>query len=251
MLTTALVSAFTGIPIRPDIAMTGETSLRGRAMRIGGLKEKLLAAHRGGIKLVFIPQENVRDLAEIPDNGIDLLVMGAYGHSRAREFILGGVTRRFPQLTFGFLEGGAAWALNLLNDIVEHWEKRNVDHLEKNLDPSKVDVPLMVELFDKFGNKRLTSDRIRTMPFGPLSKPERPANFNEFDACGMTEIDDLGDLFVKPFYFGCEADDRMSAVAFDTRLNHFDAKIKAVFGSLAERVTRRSATGMHALLQSV
>ncbi|KAK0352915.1 hypothetical protein LTR94_018923 [Friedmanniomyces endolithicus] len=67
-LTTALVSAFTGIPIRPDIAMTGETSLGGRAMRIGGLKEKLLAAHRGGIKLVFIPQDNVRDLSEIPDN---------------------------------------------------------------------------------------------------------------------------------------------------------------------------------------
>ena len=67
-LTLALVSAFTGIPIRPDIAMTGETNLSGRAMRIGGLKEKLLAAHRGGIKLVFIPQENVRDLAEIPDN---------------------------------------------------------------------------------------------------------------------------------------------------------------------------------------
>ena len=54
--------------IRPDIAMTGETSLGGRAMRIGGLKEKLLAAHRGGIKLVFIPQDNVRDLAEIPEN---------------------------------------------------------------------------------------------------------------------------------------------------------------------------------------
>ena len=67
-LTTALVSAFTGIAIRPDIAMTGETSLGGRAMRIGGLKEKLLAAHRGGIKLVFIPQDNVRDLAEIPAN---------------------------------------------------------------------------------------------------------------------------------------------------------------------------------------
>ena len=48
--------------------MTGETSLGGRAMRIGGLKEKLLAAHRGGIKLVFIPQDNVRDLSEIPDN---------------------------------------------------------------------------------------------------------------------------------------------------------------------------------------
>ncbi|SEL74748.1 endopeptidase La [Acinetobacter sp. DSM 11652] len=77
-LTTALVSAFTGIAIRPDIAMTGETSLSGRAMRIGGLKEKLLAAHRGGVKMVFIPQENARDLVEIPDNvkeGLDIKVV--------------------------------------------------------------------------------------------------------------------------------------------------------------------------------
>ena len=74
-LTTALVSAFTGIPIRADIAMTGETSLRGNALRIGGLKEKLLAAHRGGIKQVFIPEDNVRDLKEVPDNvkaGLDI-----------------------------------------------------------------------------------------------------------------------------------------------------------------------------------
>ena len=76
-LTTALVSAFTGIPIRPDIAMTGETSLIGRAMRIGGLKEKLLAAHRGGIKLVFIPQDNLRDLDEIPQNVKDGLEIKA------------------------------------------------------------------------------------------------------------------------------------------------------------------------------
>ena len=63
-LTTALVSAFTGIPIRADIAMTGETSLRGNALRIGGLKEKLLAAHRGGIKLAEIP-DNVKEGLEI------------------------------------------------------------------------------------------------------------------------------------------------------------------------------------------
>ena len=67
-LTTALVSALTGIAIRPDIAMTGEITLRGKILRIGGLKEKLLAAHRGGIKHVLIPAENERDLADIPDN---------------------------------------------------------------------------------------------------------------------------------------------------------------------------------------
>lgn len=67
-LTTALVSALTGIAIRPDIAMTGEITLRGKILRIGGLKEKLLAAHRGGIKHVLIPATNERDLADIPDN---------------------------------------------------------------------------------------------------------------------------------------------------------------------------------------
>ena len=67
-LTTALVSALTGIAIRPDIAMTGEITLRGKILRIGGLKEKLLAAHRGGIKHILIPATNERDLADIPDN---------------------------------------------------------------------------------------------------------------------------------------------------------------------------------------
>src|SRR5687767_5034210 len=65
---TAMVSVFTSIPVRADVAMTGEITLRGEVLPIGGLKEKLLAAHRGGIKTVLIPQENVKDLAEIPDN---------------------------------------------------------------------------------------------------------------------------------------------------------------------------------------
>ncbi len=67
-ITTALVSALTQIPVRADVAMTGEITLRGEVLAIGGLKEKLLAAHRGGIKTVLIPEENVKDLADIPDN---------------------------------------------------------------------------------------------------------------------------------------------------------------------------------------
>jgi ATP-dependent Lon protease len=65
---TALVSAATKIPVRADVAMTGEITLRGQVLAIGGLKEKLLAAHRGGIRTVIIPEENVRDLRDIPDN---------------------------------------------------------------------------------------------------------------------------------------------------------------------------------------
>ncbi|MEQ9106489.1 MAG: endopeptidase La [Limnobacter sp.] len=67
-MTTALVSTLTNMPVRSDVAMTGEITLRGEVLGIGGLKEKLLAAHRGGIKTVLIPEENVKDLAEIPAN---------------------------------------------------------------------------------------------------------------------------------------------------------------------------------------
>jgi len=67
-IATAMVSVLTGIPVRADVAMTGEITLRGEVLPIGGLKEKLLAAHRGSIKTVLIPDENVKDLAEIPDN---------------------------------------------------------------------------------------------------------------------------------------------------------------------------------------
>ncbi len=67
-MTTAIVSALTGIPVRADVAMTGEITLRGEVLEIGGLKEKLLAAHRGGIKTVLIPEENVKDLQELPEN---------------------------------------------------------------------------------------------------------------------------------------------------------------------------------------
>ena len=67
-MTTAFVSALTGIPVRANVAMTGEITLRGEVTAIGGLKEKLLAAHRGGITMVIIPEENVKDLQDIPEN---------------------------------------------------------------------------------------------------------------------------------------------------------------------------------------
>ena len=67
-MVTSIVSTLSGVPVRPDVAMTGEVTLRGRVLAIGGLKEKLLAALRGGIKTVLIPEENVKDLAEIPSN---------------------------------------------------------------------------------------------------------------------------------------------------------------------------------------
>jgi ATP-dependent Lon protease len=75
-MATTIVSVLTGIPIRHDVAMTGEITLRGRVLPIGGLKEKLLAAGRGGIKTVFIPEDNAKDLTEISDaikGGMDII----------------------------------------------------------------------------------------------------------------------------------------------------------------------------------
>ncbi|BDA84365.1 Lon protease [Aureimonas sp. SA4125] len=91
-MATAIISVMTGIPVRGDIAMTGEITLRGRVLPIGGLKEKLLAALRGGIKTVLIPEENAKDLADIPDNvknNMEIIPVGRIGevlqHALVRE----------------------------------------------------------------------------------------------------------------------------------------------------------------------
>jgi ATP-dependent Lon protease len=89
-MATAIVSLLTGIPVRRDIAMTGEVTLRGRVLPIGGLKEKLLAALRGGIKTVLIPEENVKDLADIPanvKNGLEIVPVKHMGEVLKRALI--------------------------------------------------------------------------------------------------------------------------------------------------------------------
>jgi predicted TIM-barrel fold metal-dependent hydrolase len=148
-----------------------------------------------------------------------------------RSLIFGGVTRRFPTLNFGFLEGGVAWAMTLLNDIVEHFEKRNREHLLAHLDPERLDVDLLARLFGEYGNAYLTPERVRASPHHRAARPGRPEPFDEFEACGMREVADLKTLFTERFFFGCEADDRMMSVAFNRRLSPVGSKLKAMFGS--------------------
>src|SRR4051812_44958449 len=93
-MVTSIVSVLTGIAVRKDLAMTGEVTLRGRVLPIGGLKEKLLAALRGGLKTVLIPADNAKDLAEIPDNvkkGMEIIPVGTVDellkHALTRPFV--------------------------------------------------------------------------------------------------------------------------------------------------------------------
>src|ERR1019366_5162479 len=79
-MATALVSALTGKPVSKDVAMTGEITLRGNVLPIGGLKEKIFAAHRGGIKKVIIPKENLKDLRDVPKNILKNLTIIAVSH---------------------------------------------------------------------------------------------------------------------------------------------------------------------------
>ena len=148
-----------------------------------------------------------------------------------RSLLFGGVTHRFPTLNVGFLEGGVAWAMTLVNDIVEHFEKRNIDALCANLDPALLDIELLARLFDQYGNAYLTGARVRAEPHHRAARPGRPEPFDEFACTGMKEIADLKRLFCDNFYFGCEADDRMMSVAFNRRLSPVGAKLKPMFGS--------------------
>ena len=149
----------------------------------------------------------------------------------ARSLFMGGVTRRFPDLAFGLLEGGVAWGSTLYNDLIEHWEKRNAKALLANLDPRKFDQSLAEEMFSKYGNAHLSAERIRAgTPFRANDLEMTEAELDEFAACGIETAQDIRDLFVPRFYFGCEADDAMVPVGFDRSVNRGD-KLNAFYSS--------------------
>ena len=150
-----------------------------------------------------------------------------------RALFFGGVPKRFPTLKFAFLEGGAGWAAQFYNTLFEYWEKRNLDSLKRYLDPAKLDVDLLVEMFAKYGNGYLTPERIRKEPHQSINSNlfVTPEEMDDFAVSGVTRPEDIRAIFDANFYFGSEADDRMTAVAFDTKLNHLGARMNAILGS--------------------
>ena len=148
-----------------------------------------------------------------------------------KSLFLGGVTRRFPDLPFAFLECGVSWACSLLADLVEHWEKRNVDALQATR-PDLLDTAQVERLLRAHPGRLL--DRLEgdlTDLVADLAHPDAlPDEVDEWIHLGITRETDIRDLFVPNFYFGCEADDRTAAFAFSP-VNAFHARLNAVFSS--------------------
>ncbi len=148
-----------------------------------------------------------------------------------KALVLGGVTRRFPQLPFVFLECGVSWAAQMLADTIEHWEKRNVDALA-NFDPANLDKDKLAAYFKEYGGRLLDllpGDPYEYVQGLPIHgrKPEQP---DEFVHTGVREASDFVGLFTDTMYFGCEADDRGLAAAFSPA-NPYGATLRPVFGS--------------------
>jgi len=153
----------------------------------------------------------------------------ASGEAVCKALFLGGVTRRFPTLSFGFMEGGVGYACNLYADLVSHWEKRNAEAI-RALDPAKLDVPAIAELLEQWGDERIRAAIPAIAEHLAAGEPA-PPRLDEFEAVGARSAEEVRDLFVPRFYFGCEADDPMVAWAFNDRLNPVGATLRPMFSS--------------------
>jgi predicted TIM-barrel fold metal-dependent hydrolase len=154
---------------------------------------------------------------------------GAAMEATCKGLFMGGVTHRFPELAFGLLEGGVGWAVTLLNDLIEHWDKRNSKTIH-DLDPARIDSNLMMELFETYQDEVYGPSAPGLAESFARLEPEPPFT-DEWEACGIRRPMDIVKNFVPKFYFGCEAEDSSVAWAFNRKLNPARSKLRAMFSS--------------------
>jgi predicted TIM-barrel fold metal-dependent hydrolase len=155
------------------------------------------------------------------------------GHAVAKALFFGGVTRRFPDLNFAFLEGGVGWACMLYADLIGHWEKRNGQAI-RSTHPSKLDIAKLLEYTQQYGREAMV-DAVRRRESldgdsgsalnGGVEDPD------DYFRCQIEKKQDIKDLFIPRFYFGCEADDPANAWAFNSKVNPLRARLNAIFSS--------------------
>lgn len=160
-------------------------------------------------------------------------------HLTARSLFMGGVTDRFPKLNVGFLEGGVGWACNLYGDIFGHWNKRNKEAMARNLMPTRLDKTALRELMVRFaGDRKPFAGRIDQILDNNLDVIEpglsqedltaRDIDSDDYSHVRIRGESDIRRLFANNFYFGCEADDPMTLMAFNRKAG---LRLKAVMGS--------------------
>ncbi len=150
-----------------------------------------------------------------------------------RSLFMGGVPKRFPGLTFSFLEGGVSWACQLLADILGHYDKRNKEAV-KSYDPRRIDIDLCAELLTTFGEPSMIAHRedylsatraLKTAPFNDQY------GYDDFAESLVTGPSDIIEIFARQFFFGCEADDPLNALAFKKDFLPDAGRLNAIFAS--------------------
>jgi len=161
-------------------------------------------------------------------------------HAFAKALILGGVTHRFPQLRFAMLEGGVGWACNLLTDLVGHFERRRRAAMESQTKPTNLDLAQMERLFREYGGQPYAAKMDELFRCINLAEPFTSAEeaterayrqgtkFDDFGEVPVQSGEELRRHFAERFFFGCEADDPMTAWAFDCHGNH---RLNPIFSS--------------------
>jgi predicted TIM-barrel fold metal-dependent hydrolase len=155
------------------------------------------------------------------------------GHAVCKALFFGGITRRFPDLNFAFLEGGVGWACMLFADLIGHWDKRNRQALEKT-NPANLDRAALLAFAQKYGRDDLVEAVRRGEGLEGDSNSTLTGGLEDLDdyfRCKIERAEDIRELFVPRFYFGCEADDPVNGWAFNRRANPMGARLNALFSS--------------------
>jgi predicted TIM-barrel fold metal-dependent hydrolase len=156
---------------------------------------------------------------------------GEAGNAVCKALFIGGVTRRFPRMKFAFLEGGVAWGCSLFADLISHWDKRNGRAIQE-FNPANLDREGLATLFKRFADEKTC---LRLDEFEQWLKRgmgnATPEELDDFAAASIQKKEDIRDLFVPKFFFGCESDDPTTTYAFAAKANPFGAKLGAVLSS--------------------
>jgi predicted TIM-barrel fold metal-dependent hydrolase len=149
-----------------------------------------------------------------------------------RGLFLGGVPKRFPSLTFAFMEGGIAWGRQLYCDLLSHWDKRNWEAVQK-YNPATIDRKAFLDFSQQYGGKLIdgrAEEILRSYQIF-MSRGEDPALLDEWAPSGIKSPEEICSIFTQQFYFGCEGDDSLNTLAFDTKTTPFNAKLRPLYGS--------------------